>query len=84
MFKSVVYYFVSLQDSQVQCKHLLVKHIDSRRASSWRQETITRSKEEALEELKRIISAVKIHLLLELCVLVLRINGFWACWLTDK
>lgn len=37
---------------QVQCSHLLVKHADSRRPSSWREENITRSKEEALEILK--------------------------------
>ena len=36
----------------VQCSHLLVKHRDSRRPSSWREEKITRSKEEALEILK--------------------------------
>ncbi|KAI0213676.1 putative peptidyl-prolyl cis-trans isomerase dodo [Lamellibrachia satsuma] len=36
---------------QVQCCHLLVKHRDSRRPSSWRQEKITKSKEEAMEEL---------------------------------
>ncbi|XP_014674031.1 PREDICTED: LOW QUALITY PROTEIN: peptidyl-prolyl cis-trans isomerase NIMA-interacting 1-like [Priapulus caudatus] len=34
---------------QVQCSHLLVKHRDSRRPSSWREENITRTKEEALE-----------------------------------
>lgn len=33
---------------RVQCSHLLVKHAGSRRPSSWRQETITISKEEAL------------------------------------
>lgn len=35
--------------SQVQCAHLLVKHRDSRRPSSWREENITRTKEEARE-----------------------------------
>lgn len=35
--------------SQVQCSHLLVKHSGSRRPSSWREENITRSKEEAEE-----------------------------------
>jgi len=39
-------------DDQVQCSHLLVKHKDSRRPSSWRQETITKTYEEAMEELK--------------------------------
>lgn len=32
---------------QVQCAHLLVKHKNSRRPSSWREENITRTKEEA-------------------------------------
>merc|ERR1712045_615861 len=40
------------QDDKVQASHLLVKHKDSRRPSSWREDTITRSKEEALEILK--------------------------------
>lgn len=38
--------------SQVQCSHLLVKHEGSRRPSSWREENITRSKDEALDLLK--------------------------------
>ncbi|RZC42330.1 WW domain containing protein [Asbolus verrucosus] len=37
---------------QVQCSHLLVKHKDSRRPSSWREENITRTKEEALDLVK--------------------------------
>ncbi|XP_075228668.1 peptidyl-prolyl cis-trans isomerase NIMA-interacting 1-like [Lycorma delicatula] len=37
---------------QVQCSHLLVKHEESRRPSSWREEKITRSKAEALELIK--------------------------------
>ncbi|XP_018567701.1 putative peptidyl-prolyl cis-trans isomerase dodo [Anoplophora glabripennis] len=37
---------------QVQCSHLLVKHKDSRRPSSWREENITRAKEEALDLVK--------------------------------
>lgn len=37
---------------KVQASHLLVKHRDSRRPSSWREENITRTKEEALELLK--------------------------------
>uniref|UniRef100_A0A023GFF9 Peptidyl-prolyl cis-trans isomerase n=1 Tax=Amblyomma triste TaxID=251400 RepID=A0A023GFF9_AMBTT len=32
----------------VQCSHLLVKHRDSRRPSSWRESVITRTREEAL------------------------------------
>lgn len=34
--------------AQVQCSHLLVKHKDSRRPSSWREENITRTEDEAL------------------------------------
>lgn len=37
---------------EVQCSHLLVKHSGSRRPSSWREENITRSKEDALELVK--------------------------------
>merc|ERR1711920_939521 len=35
--------------SMVSCRHILVKHKDSRRPSSWKSEKITRSKEEAIE-----------------------------------
>lgn len=35
--------------AQVQCSHLLVKHKDSRRPSSWREENITRTEDEALQ-----------------------------------
>ncbi|ODN01492.1 Peptidyl-prolyl cis-trans isomerase NIMA-interacting 1 [Orchesella cincta] len=35
--------------SKIQASHILVKHRESRRPSSWREENITRSKEEALE-----------------------------------
>ncbi|RWS03305.1 peptidyl-prolyl cis-trans isomerase NIMA-interacting 1-like protein [Dinothrombium tinctorium] len=34
-------------NEKIRCSHLLVKHKDSRRPSSWREETITRTKEEA-------------------------------------
>ncbi|XP_013774555.1 peptidyl-prolyl cis-trans isomerase NIMA-interacting 1-like [Limulus polyphemus] len=37
---------------QVRCSHLLVKHRESRRPSSWREENITRSKDDALELIK--------------------------------
>ncbi|XP_050086343.1 putative peptidyl-prolyl cis-trans isomerase dodo [Anopheles aquasalis] len=42
----------SSEPSEVQCAHLLVKHNKSRRASSWREDNITRSKDEALEILE--------------------------------
>ncbi|KAL4250275.1 Peptidyl-prolyl cis-trans isomerase [Abortiporus biennis] len=37
---------------QVRASHLLVKHKDSRRPSSWKEPTITRTKEEAINILK--------------------------------
>lgn len=37
---------------QVRASHLLVKHTESRRPSSWKQDRITRSKDEALEIIK--------------------------------
>lgn len=40
-------------DERIRCSHLLVKHRDSRRPSSWREEKITRTKEEARELLMR-------------------------------
>merc|ERR1712111_205668 len=42
----------SSADDKVQASHLLVKHRDSRRPSSWREENISRTKDEALEILK--------------------------------
>ncbi|TBU58118.1 rotamase-domain-containing protein [Dichomitus squalens] len=38
--------------AQVRASHLLVKHRGSRRPSSWKEQNITRSKEEAIEILK--------------------------------
>lgn len=39
-------------EGKIRCAHLLVKHRDSRRPSSWREANITRTKEEAIEILK--------------------------------
>lgn len=39
-------------EGKIRCSHLLVKHRDSRRPSSWREAEITRSKDEAIEILK--------------------------------
>jgi len=41
-----------LQDDGMRASHLLVKHRESRRPSSWREPNITRSKQEAIEILK--------------------------------
>ncbi|KAF9469580.1 rotamase-domain-containing protein [Collybia nuda] len=43
---------------QVRASHLLVKHRDSRRPSSWKEPTITRSKEEAIEILRGYESTI--------------------------
>ena len=37
------------EPGKVKASHLLVKHNQSRRPSSWKEDTITRSKEEALQ-----------------------------------
>ena len=42
----------SAGEGTIRAAHLLVKHRDSRRPSSWRETNITRSKEEAIEMLK--------------------------------
>merc|ERR1711976_733972 len=40
---------VDSSGGMVRASHLLVKHRESRRPSSWRQDNITRTKEEALD-----------------------------------
>lgn len=45
-------------EAQVKVSHLLVKHNQSRRPSSWRQENITRSKEEAIKILEGYREAI--------------------------
>ncbi|KAM9115171.1 peptidyl-prolyl cis-trans isomerase NIMA-interacting 1 [Pangshura tecta] len=47
------------EPTKVRCSHLLVKHNQSRRPSSWRQEKITRSKDEALELINGYIQKIK-------------------------
>lgn len=44
--------------SKVHVYHLLVKHANSRRPSSWRQERITCTESEALEEIRAIRSQI--------------------------
>uniref|UniRef100_A0A8C6TIC6 Peptidyl-prolyl cis-trans isomerase n=1 Tax=Neogobius melanostomus TaxID=47308 RepID=A0A8C6TIC6_9GOBI len=43
----------------VRCSHLLVKHNQSRRPSSWREQTITRTKDEAMELIQTYIDQIK-------------------------
>nr|XP_043884151.1 peptidyl-prolyl cis-trans isomerase NIMA-interacting 1-like [Solea senegalensis] len=45
--------------AQVRCSHLLVKHNQSRRPSSWREQNITRTKEEALDLIQKYIEQIK-------------------------
>jgi len=47
------------KDDKVACRHLLVKHKDSRRPHSWKSDNITRSKEEALEIIKNFRKQLK-------------------------
>ncbi|XP_032814622.1 peptidyl-prolyl cis-trans isomerase NIMA-interacting 1 [Petromyzon marinus] len=47
------------EPSQVRCSHLLVKHSGSRRPSSWREEHITRSKDEAVSILQEYIRQIR-------------------------
>lgn len=46
-------------DQKIRCSHLLVKHVESRRPSSWREEKITRSKEEAIELVKEYRKSIE-------------------------
>jgi len=43
---------------EVRCRHLLVKHKDSRNPSSWKQNKITRSKEEAKKIMKGYLKEI--------------------------
>lgn len=48
--------------TKVQCAHLLVKHNRSRRPSSWREEVITRSRDEAMKILEGYAKQVWVYL----------------------
>ncbi|CAH8667639.1 unnamed protein product [Heterobilharzia americana] len=41
-------YPATVYEDKIRCSHLLVKHNESRRPSSWKEKNITRSKDEAL------------------------------------
>ena len=49
------------QPAQVRASHLLVKHRDSRRPSSWREANITRSKDEAIAQLRAFQDQLGAH-----------------------
>ncbi|KAI5298012.1 hypothetical protein KEM55_003928, partial [Ascosphaera atra] len=49
----------STPQGKIRASHLLVKHSGSRRPSSWREATITRSKEEAIEIIKGYEQRIK-------------------------
>jgi len=42
------------KDAVVRCSHILVKHKDSRRPTSWKEQVVTRTKEEALRMVARM------------------------------
>ncbi|KAH3667297.1 hypothetical protein OGAPHI_002946 [Ogataea philodendri] len=44
---------------KVRARHILVKHRDSRRPSSWKEQNITRSKEEAVDLIKKYKSQIE-------------------------
>lgn len=46
-------------EGKIRCSHLLVKHRDSRRPSSWREAEITRSKKDAIEILEGYENRIK-------------------------
>ncbi|XP_068607335.1 peptidyl-prolyl cis-trans isomerase NIMA-interacting 1 [Brachionichthys hirsutus] len=48
-----------VEPDKVRCAHLLVKHNQSRRPSSWREQNITRTKDEALEVIHGYIKTIK-------------------------
>lgn len=47
------------KDGKIRAAHLLVKHRDSRRPSSWKEPEIRRTKEEAVEVLKGYEGRIK-------------------------
>jgi len=61
---------------EVQCSHLLVKHSGSRRPSSWREENITRSKEEALELVKCKPTVLQFFLLTNIYYHIVHVEYF--------
>jgi len=46
-------------EEQVSCRHLLVKHKDSRRPFSWKSDEITRTKEEAIEMVEEFLKKLQ-------------------------
>lgn len=48
----------SIPQAKVRASHILVKHRDSRRPASWRQDEITRTKEEAIAELNKYVDII--------------------------
>lgn len=49
----------SNNQDKIRAAHLLVKHRDSRRPSSWKEDNVTRTKEEALDILKGYEARIK-------------------------
>lgn len=51
--------FDSVPEGKIRAAHLLVKHRDSRRPSSWKEQNITRTKEEAIQILSGFEKQIK-------------------------
>ena len=49
----------SKDNEKIRCSHLLVKHIGSRRPSSWREERITRTREEAMALIRDYLDKIR-------------------------
>ena len=50
---------INSSEGKIRAAHLLVKHTGSRRPSSWKEEKITRSKDEAMEVLRGYEERIK-------------------------
>lgn len=49
------------EPATIRCSHILVKNIDSRRPTSWREEEITRTREDALATIKAYRKQIAAH-----------------------
>ena len=49
----------SASPDRVRASHLLIKHRGSRRPSSWKEQTITRSKQDAIAQLEKFHADLK-------------------------
>ncbi|MES1919721.1 peptidyl-prolyl cis-trans isomerase Pin1, variant 2 [Bonamia ostreae] len=48
-----------LNKERIRCSHILVKHVNSRRPKSWRQRSITRTREEAKNKIENLLKSLR-------------------------